>query len=131
MSTRSSPGNNVGGWRSGNDFIHWPLASSLLAQIGTSIAGRVLQAWAVMHRDGSFHNWHTHDGSIRTGVCYLTSGGGRTMFQHDDGTVEAVAPERGLLVVFPASLRHRTEPHTGGHPRITVAFNATRAPTTP
>lgn len=113
-----------GGWRSGESIAYWPEAAHTLEALRECLATKGLRAWAVVHRgDGSYHNWHRHDGTHWrcSGVLYLTNGGARTLFRHD-GKILRSAPALGRVITFPSKIEHATERHYGP-PRITVAFN--------
>lgn len=118
----SARGHNIGGWRSANDFVSWPSAVGTISQIEAAVGSRILQVWAVVHREGSFHDWHTHAGSVRSGICYLTASDAATVLRDAQGE-RRVVPEIGLMVVFPGNLAHRSEPQHGPDPRVTIAFN--------
>lgn len=129
-STPSDAGNHRdGGWKSDRQFASWPLASALMARLWLKVSAELgavvgFDAWAMVHREGSYHDWHTH-GSGWAGVCYLTTGAS-TVFVVD-GSELRITPELGSLVLFPGNVSHRTEPQPGAIPRVTVAFNVALA----
>lgn len=125
VTTPSEPGHNVGGWRSGTRLRMLPQAPPTLEALRVAIGARQLEAWAVVHRNGSFHDWHVHSGVqwMCTGVYYMTSGGGCTLFERD-GKVIKSAPVAGTWITFNSLLMHRTEPHLEAETRVTIAFNA-------
>lgn len=127
--TSGERGHNVGGWRSGVDLDSWSRSYTTLRMISTAVTGLTevqakLQAWAVLHERGSYHDWHAHTGVAWrcSGVLYLTSGGAATLFR-GDGAHLRVVPKAGMLIRFPSNVEHATEPHEEPEPRITIAFN--------
>jgi len=106
-----------------------------------------IEAWANVNVPGAFNVSHDHVGAdnIWSGVFYVEGGGisaearnkgGRTKLedrsmvpkevivdQDPFGREHVVVPEDGLMVLFPASLRHYVEPYCGDETRITIAFN--------
>lgn len=131
-------GNNVGGWRSKTDVTSWkhpeikPLFEEILDVLLEATTKRrfKLMAWAIVHSKGSYHDWHDHSGYPGwCGIYYVDPGGpsgARTLFQTTDG-IEEIAPEKGLLVLFPSTLKHSTVPHYGDKERVTIAFNAQKS----
>jgi len=100
-----------------------------------------LQAWVNMHDRGGFNFLHVHEGSLLSGSFYLKvpAGSGKFVFRdprpgvihgHAKGAVPNgysdihLAPETGLLVLFPCWMEHYVEPHNSDEPRIAIAFNA-------
>lgn len=85
-----------------------------------------LEAWAVVHRDGSYHKWHRHSGVPWkcVGVLYLTTGTAATVLRAADGEVIRSEPIAGRVITFPPDIEHATEPHHDLAPRVTIAFNA-------
>jgi len=140
--TSGERGHNVGGWRSSEQFATWPRAHHTLTQIARLIlpspsqtrtredsrpdaTRATLHAWAVVHENGSYHDWHAHTGVDWrcSGVLYLTTGGAATLFRGGAASLR-VAPRAGMLLTFPAIVEHATEPHDELEPRVTIAFNA-------
>jgi hypothetical protein len=131
---------NRGGWRSTEDVFEWPLDDArLLREHVTRVLADVnaalpvprtrpfkLRAWAIVNRDGSYHSRHSHGGEAAwTGVVYLDGApdSARTLFEVTPEPVY-VAPEPGLIVIFPSTLWHSVEVHRGLEPRVTIAFDA-------
>ncbi len=107
----------------------------------------LVEAWGNVNVQGARNASHDHftesRGTLWSGVYYVdpgqTSGregaGGRTIFEdrvgvprrRSDGGSFAqeftVDPKPGLMIAFPATLRHRVEPYLGGDLRITIAWN--------
>jgi uncharacterized protein (TIGR02466 family) len=103
-----------------------------------------LDGWANVVRPGDYHLAHNHPGNVWSGVYYVAAGeaepgrpyngqlelldprAGANMLGPPDGafdlryTINSVA---GLMVVFPAWLRHYVHPFFGAGERISVAFN--------
>lgn len=107
-----------------------------------------LEAWANVNGPGSFNKSHDHtaDGNIWSGIYYVKtdtpgnridpSAGGFTRLenrslvpvpfvagQRQRDNEYTIHPEPGLMVLFPATLRHYVELYRGNGARITVAFN--------
>ena len=101
-----------------------------------------IEAWANVNKSGDYnypHN-HTKGGALWSGIYYLEPGdskrGGRTKFEDRSGVAKeilnnsdpyerehAITPQRGLMVLFPATLWHYVEKYQGSEERITIAFN--------
>lgn len=109
-----------------------------------------MNAWVNVNPPGASNALHGHPGAFWSAVYYVDDGGagpedgGQLFFQdprgvlpamHDPllrlrvedcltaGYIEAIRPEPGLLVVFPAWLLHAVDPFRGVRPRVSVAFN--------
>ncbi len=112
---------NAGGWHSDRDLHLW---GSPVAPLMTALAelGDVFYAWANINEPGDFNRSHDHacESWRASGVLFVAGRSGDLVFEEPWGDVR-VHPEPGLLVVFPATTRHRVEP--GVERRITVAFN--------
>jgi uncharacterized protein (TIGR02466 family) len=100
-----------------------------------------LQSWINMHDRGGFNFLHVHEGSLLSGSFYLKvpPGSGKFVFRDPrPGVVHGyakgavangysdihLAPDAGLLVLFPCWMEHYVEPHNSDEPRICIAFNA-------
>jgi hypothetical protein len=126
----SHPSYNRGGWRSDEDLLMWPVPA--IGQLHDRVRAafdeiantsrKKWQAWAIVNRNGSHHERHKHSGDW-TGIYYVTSGSGDTVFEFPD-RIERVTPEVGLLVISPSKVPHYVEPCFGGSPRVTIAFEA-------
>ena len=120
--------------------IHAACASAL-AQMGVRDVPFHLQSWVNLHDRGGFNFLHVHEGSLLSGSFYLKvpPGSGRFVFRDPrPGVVHGyvkgavpngyrdihLAPEAGLLVLFPCWMEHFVEPHDSDEPRIAIAFNA-------
>lgn len=127
------------------------MAQALLAGSAPEPAARSFRfdAWANVLRPGDYHAPHNHPNAVWSGVYYVDAGGGEPgagppgrpfagELEFIDPRVgpnmapfagEAferrlrVKPAAGLMVCFPAWLRHFTHPHEGPGERISVAFN--------
>lgn len=119
------------------------------AQRADLLEGWELECWANVNRKGAYNRSHRHDGhpaNVWSGVYYVTTGvapgaaassaGGVTKFENRSlvpvpvpatGRLapleHTVVPEPGLMVLFPATLRHYVETYHGEGERITVGFN--------
>ena len=102
-----------------------------------------VDAWAIVNEAGHANASHIHPGCAWSGVYYVDIEpglGGEIYFQ--DPRTEAVmnphpynllgsaslvtiAPEPGMMVVFPSFLYHGVHPYRGTRPRISIAFNLT------
>jgi uncharacterized protein (TIGR02466 family) len=100
-----------------------------------------LQSWVNMHDRGGFNFLHVHEGCLLSGSFYLNvpSGSGKLAFRDPragvvHGYVKGavpngysdihLAPDAGLIVMFPCWMEHYVEPHDSDEPRIVIAFNA-------
>ena len=114
---------------------------SALREMGVGDIAFHLQSWINLHDRGGFNFLHVHEGSLLSGSFYLKvpSGSGKFVFRDPrPGVVHGyvkgavpngysdiqLAPDAGLLVLFPCWMEHYVEPHNSDEPRITIAFNA-------
>jgi|GEM_PF-393668 len=114
---------------------------SALREMGVGDSAFRLQSWINMHDRGGFNFLHVHEGSLLSGSFYLKvpSGSGKFVFRDPrPGVVHGyvkgavpngysdiqLAPDAGLLVLFPCWMEHYVEPHDSDEPRIAIAFNA-------
>jgi uncharacterized protein (TIGR02466 family) len=127
------------------------MAQALLDGSAPEPAARTfrLEAWANVLRDGDYHGPHNHPNAVWSGVYYVAAGGGAAArpaageLELLDPRVGAnmapfageaferrvrIRPAEGLMVCFPAWLRHLTHPHAGPGERISVAFNVQWGP---
>ena len=109
-----------------------------------------LHAWANVNEKGAYNESHDHYSwsnlPLWSGIYYVDPGqssdggpvGGKTVFELEDpiGIARpndrgdkslvyetAIAPQPGLMVLFPSTLRHRVEPYRGDSRRVTIAWN--------
>ncbi len=105
-----------------------------------------LDAWANVNAPGDFNQMHTHPGATWSGVYYVDAGSddpaaaaaleladpnpARTNVFFPDVSAAniTIAPEPGLMVLFPSYVPHCVLPHRGDRPRISVAFNVRKEP---
>lgn len=147
--TPSYGSKNVGGWKSREDLFLWKEATAI-AELryelvtkhldGIMNGQRCLVGWAMINKNGSYHQRHHHGGKL-VGIYYVAAGktAAPTVFELEDpkeqtgrGTVgvvgHSVKCERaidavpGRLVVFSPSIWHRVPRVPGEQPRITIAF---------
>jgi len=111
--------------------------------------GWQIEGWANVNTRGALNKSHHHAGgrtnrNLWSGVYYVDDGGlaadvrdaGVTKFEDRSGVPKeilrcpnpferelTVVPTPGLMVCFPATLRHYVCPHPTGAARITIAFN--------
>lgn len=104
--------------------------------------------WASVCRPGDYNAPHTHPGAAWSGVYYVDAGdpdpnrplAGRLELLDPRGAAGAalapgdpfgdpvrIAPEAGLLVLFPGWLAHWVHPHADTRARVAVSFNVTAA----
>ena len=112
-----------------------------LHEMGVRDMALHLQSWINIHDRGGFNFLHVHEGSLLSGSFYLKvpPGSGKFVFRdprpgvihgYAKGAVANgysdvhLAPDTGLLVLFPCWMEHYVEPHNSDEPRITIAFNA-------
>ncbi|MGH8216612.1 MAG: TIGR02466 family protein, partial [Rhodanobacteraceae bacterium] len=118
--------------------------ASALREMGISSTRFALQSWVNLHDRGGFNFLHVHEGCLLSGSFYLQVPPGSGPFVFRDprpGVVHGyvkgavpngysdirLAPEAGLLVLFPSWMEHFVEPHASDEPRIAIAFNAVTA----
>lgn len=105
-----------------------------------------LAAWANVNGPGSFNQYHTHPNSLWSGVYYIRAGeyeeddirhAGKLKFFDPRGQIDQlahpgqgfgknfnIAPEDGMMLVFPSWLAHSVNSFDSDTQRISVAFNA-------
>ncbi|MDA0350283.1 MAG: TIGR02466 family protein [Verrucomicrobia bacterium] len=106
----------------------------------------IFESWALVHRSGGYNVAHIHSSGRFTwsGIYYLKTGfpegvpatKGITVLQDRSAVPKEVinnpdpfereykiAPEPGLLVMFPSTVWHYVEPFEGDEERITIPFN--------
>jgi uncharacterized protein (TIGR02466 family) len=122
------------------------MARALLDGSAPEPAARIfrLDAWANVLRQGDYHSPHNHPNAVWSGVYYVDDGAVSADRPHA-GELELldpragvnmapfageaferrvrIKPATGLMVCFPAWLRHLTHPYSGPGERISVAFN--------
>lgn len=118
--------------------------ASALREMGFAGVPFDLQSWVNLHDRGGFNFLHVHEGCLLSGSFYLQVPPGSGPFVFRDprpgvvhGQVKGavpngysdirLAPEAGLLVLFPCWMEHFVEPHENDEPRIAIAFNAVTA----
>ncbi|OOG59066.1 hypothetical protein B0E47_03245 [Rhodanobacter sp. B05] len=123
--------------------IHSGCAAAL-GEMGVRGARFALQSWINLHDRGGFNFLHVHEGCLLSGCFYLSvpAGSGKLVFRDPrpgviHGYVKGavpngysdirLAPETGLLVLFPCWMEHFVEPHESDEPRISISFNAVTA----
>ena len=97
--------------------------------------------WATLYPKGTFVPQHTHSNSMLSGVFYIKTSDncGRIVFQDpawvaktmqtrknhwpQTQTKFAIAPEDGMMILFPSWLPHSTEINNSDDDRIIVSFN--------
>jgi hypothetical protein len=110
-----------------------------------------IEGWANVNRRGAFNKAHHHAGgripsrNLWSGIYYVEDGGsgrdglsrdGLTRFEDRSGVPKeilrcsdpferelTIVPQPGLMVFFPATLRHYVTPYAGESNRITIALN--------
>ncbi len=101
-----------------------------------------MDMWVNVNLKGSYNSSHMHltNGSVWSGIFYVDAGeknsGGSTVFENHSKVPKEIinntdpfenefkiAPTEGMMVLFPASLRHYVERYNGDSPRIVIAFN--------
>lgn len=132
---------NVGGWKSGEDFLSWPDApvQELRQVIADLVGARPATAWAMVNRAGSHHPRHQHRAAILMGVYYVAVGSPEaivsTVFEcpcdgrqarEDDRYNMEVTPHPGRLVISRGETWHFVPKYMGDLPRITIAFDIRR-----
>ena len=108
-----------------------------------------IEGWANVSRDRAYNRLHKHPECHWSGVYYVSLGNG-TPDVRDNGSIEFVdprmavesgplpgqpfggqfriAPEPGMMVMFPHWLLHWVHPFQGSGERISLAFNVTLKP---
>jgi uncharacterized protein (TIGR02466 family) len=112
----SQPKNNVGGWRSGEDLLSWPLkevaaiktainkAVAQLTQLTMGVSGKHIRgevnvtAWATVCGKGDYVKPHIHPLSTWSGV-YFVSGEEEVKDHPESGVVEFLDPRSGTDIL--------------------------------
>lgn len=128
---------NVGGWHSAPDVSTWPepVVALAIARLRRAVADwvgddeRRWQLWTTVLRRGGYHVAHRHGDAEWSGVYYVAAGedgrGGAITFARG-ATSCTIAPQPGLLLLFPGTLLHSVAEYRGDTPRISLAFNLAR-----
>ena len=84
---------------------------------------KIDEMWGVVYKDGDFARLHSHYPCLWSGIYYpkADSKSGKLVFPSLN---MEIAPETGLLVIFPGTLYHYVERMFGDSKRMAVAFNA-------
>lgn len=103
-----------------------------------------IEGWANVLDQGGIHTPHDHPGWVWSGCYYIAAPSGDSDFSGNiefldvrtgirtltldgapcfDGKFR-LAPQAGMLLIFPSYLRHWVYPNESLSPRITLAFNA-------
>lgn len=132
---------NVGGWKSGEDFLDWKDAAvqDFRQTIAEQLGPRRPVAWAMVNRTGSKHPRHQHRIAVLSGIYYVTAGSEEaitpTIFECPCDMSPARGPRRyeleiephpGRLVLCRGEMWHRVPTYAGEQPRITIAFDVRR-----
>lgn len=99
----------------------------------------MIQAWGTSMTAGDYVDVHDHADAHWSAVLYVDSGDGpgsaHISFHNPSGghrstpgpslapTTFTVAPEAGMLLLFPGWLRHSVAPYLGNRPRLAIAAN--------
>jgi uncharacterized protein (TIGR02466 family) len=126
----------------------------LIAALGTDAARTAqfswkIAVWANVNRRGAYNKVHLHPGATWSGVYYVDAGDPPPPERRESGRLSLldpttaaqmtfltgllrpsleVAPEDGLMILFPSYLPHMVHPYHGERPRISIAFNAHKDP---
>ena len=127
-----------------NVFKHIPpILQSCMADLGSTTYISVKNAWVNINGKEHYNHPHNHPRSTLSGVCYITDNNstisferpadifshlledidskGNTMVSH---SVINFTPTKGMLLIFPSSLKHSVRPNESDGERISIAFNA-------
>ena len=141
------------GWQSDNGFFDWSDEARWLRDVvagaivalhpdNAALPGMNLVGWANRLGRGDAFSPHVHSAAW-SGVYYADAGdsgaaGGLLLLRDPragahmvesptsrfDGACSfQIAPETGLLVVFPSWLMHWVSPYDGERPRVSISFN--------
>ena len=131
----------------GDEATRLSLNVTDLAQVGGPFTW-ALDAWVNINDEGDFNRVHTHPGSTWSGTYYVDAGDppkeapqGTPIHLYDPcqgranqflpplaPTSYLIAPEPGLMILFPSYVPHMVFAHRGSRPRISIAFNLRREP---
>lgn len=134
LAAPSYPSLSRGAWKSSEGiFDYAPSTRALRETIEEYTVRRMTRGmrpigWAMVGRNGSAHPRHQHQGSIQSGIYYVTAGDPATptIFEIGHGDELEIIPIPGRLVLFPGNLFHRVDRYDGTEPRITIAFDVRR-----
>ena len=108
--------------------------------IPDAIAPVVTGAWSNIESPGDFVRVHMHPWSVFSGVYYVKSEedsgdlflidprpGAGALYWPTNAVTERgainIKPRPGLLVLFPSSVEHYTDPNQSGEERVCISFN--------
>tara|TARA_X000000368_G_scaffold412771_1_gene399693 strand:+ start:578 stop:1168 length:591 start_codon:yes stop_codon:yes gene_type:complete len=103
---------------------------------------KISSMWAIINEKGAWNQKHQHSNSDISAAYYVTAheGCGDIVFYDPrparvykqpiakspnklNGTVNAIKPEAGMLVLFPSYLDHSVNPNMSDKKRIVISFN--------
>jgi uncharacterized protein (TIGR02466 family) len=148
---------NVGGWQS-QDLVYSsitntplylafnqiiPLLQLCMQDLGSSKYLQLDNAWVNINSKTNWNKSHVHEGSVLSGVFYLTDNNSSLEIQRDDNVSTyfldhvvrsnnqtdlsyksiTYTPTKNQLIIFPSWLKHAVLPSDSNDLRISVAFN--------
>ena len=130
--------NQLPEWSNVTAFIE-DFSATMLSSIGRDDV-KLTKMWTTIYPQGAFMPEHVHSNSLFSGVFYAKAEPqcGEIVFHdpawvaktmsskdgyHSHDAKYKVAPETGLMVIFPAWLPHRTLPNRSSEDRIMISFN--------
>jgi uncharacterized protein (TIGR02466 family) len=120
------------------------VAATVRDPMPAHLEGWKIEGWANVNRRGAYNKAHHHAGgrgnrNVWSGIYYVaegSAGSGLTGFEDRSGVPKEILrtpnpferelriePRAGLMVFFPATLRHYVTPYEGDGDRITIALN--------
>jgi hypothetical protein len=126
-----SNSSNVIGWHSGyfahkqtdsfNNLISVVEEKARLAIDDSDFNVSVVQSWAIVYEKNDAAVRHNHSDTLYSAVYYASTKPNSSPLKFDCGLT--IAPEEGMLVIFPGWLFHEVPAMRFQHQRIAVAFN--------
>ena len=90
---------------------------------------RIDHCWFVIYGEGTYHDWHTHNGKVDhfsgySGVYYPAASDAAQPieFENNDSTI-SIPVTKDKLILFPSVLKHRVPKCTDPDLRIAFSFN--------
>lgn len=129
------------------NFLDDPRLEGLATYLGT-LCGAILESdvdikesWVHVTNGGGWHDTHCHPlfvhgicgiYYVQSAQCDLETLNGVNRFHSpnpfEPHSIADIAPQDGLVVLFPGTIMHSATPYTGKDDRIVIGFNVSKCP---
>ena len=84
------------------------------------VKNKLNEAWGIRTGFNEYTKRHSHDGSVISGILYLSDSNQKTYFPEIE---EEIKPTSGKVVLFSSILDHYTKPSLEAKPKYALPFN--------